>query len=500
MRTTAFALISLALVATCAVATNELWKDCRVGYFLRNMEPTTFETALPSSVSKVLDGVTHYRLIPGGFPDGMGYHFDGLATVLAFKFQNGKMKMTARRYESGAAEHFNRCIFLGTGTGPTVGIEPCVQNPGVNLLPIYGQLWLTIDTALWGRVDPETLETVKSDLGKVHVPSTVLNAHPACDRQKNECFVQYPCSQQQYPLTNQACIGKLVETPEGGLAVEEYGRSTLPYNMFIQHSHSPAVTPNYVVSKLDSFGKRFTNHPGLLKLLHQVSDNLWMVMDRRDNSTRILSSGVDKFVNNHFWNAFEDKDGNLVVDAVAATDGYLDAYFSDNLAAPANWSSLFTPPLRCLVPPPSAAKQEITCVNLLPTQADVVFDYPTFNPFFKANPSSKFTYGIAPSSRGADWFDSLIKLDTRDRTVSKRWSAPDTFLTEATYVPSQSARTVEDSGALLSVMYHPTSDSSTLGVFDPASLKLLAEIPLPTVVPFHAHGISCVGGQCFTNP
>lgn len=37
---------------------------------------------------------------------------------------------------------------------------PCLTNPVVNLLPIEGQLWLTIDTRFWGRMDPHTLDTL----------------------------------------------------------------------------------------------------------------------------------------------------------------------------------------------------------------------------------------------------------------------------------------------------------------------------------------------------
>ena len=40
---------------------------------------------------------------------------------------------------------------------------------------------------------------------------------------------------------------------------------------------------------------------GLLSKVHQQEDNLWMVMDRRTNSSRLLSSGDVSFVNNHFW-------------------------------------------------------------------------------------------------------------------------------------------------------------------------------------------------------
>jgi hypothetical protein len=55
------------------------------------------------------------------------------------------------------------------------------------------------------------------------------------------------------------------------MTVAELSRSTLAANKVIQHSHSPCVTPNYVVSKLDSFGLRVKPaDAGLLKLFHQV--------------------------------------------------------------------------------------------------------------------------------------------------------------------------------------------------------------------------------------
>ena len=57
-------------------------------------------------------------------------------------------------------------------------------------------------------------------------------------------------------------------------------QSKMPKNMDIQHSHSPCVTPNYVVSKLDSFGYHKDKdhaHRGMLSLVHQVEDALWFV-------------------------------------------------------------------------------------------------------------------------------------------------------------------------------------------------------------------------------
>ena len=53
---------------------------------------------------------------------------------------------------------------------------------------------------------------------------------------------------------------------------------------------------------------------------------------------------------------------------------------------------------------------------------------------------------------------------------------------------------------LLSVLYNTTSDQSSLGIFDAATLALLHLQPLSSVIPFHAHGIVCVDRRCYPNP
>jgi carotenoid cleavage dioxygenase-like enzyme len=460
------------------------------------MNETRFTTPLQPG-SAPLAGVTHYRLVPGLFPQGMAYHFDGLATVMSFTFDAQRLTIAAKRFASDAAQHYDECIFEGTGTGPTAGSRLCLTNPGVNLLPLFDQLWLTIDTAFWGRVDPTTLATVAG--AAVNVSSLVLNAHPACDPVARECFVQYPCSRAPlFPLTNQSCVGRLVWT-ELDLVVEEVARATLPEDKLIQHSHSPCVTPNYVVSKLDSFGPRFEPaDAGLLELLHQVEDDQWLVYDRRTGAVRVMFSNGMAFVNNHFWNCYEDPtSGAVVVDLVAATSGYLDAYFKAALAAPTNWSAMFHAPARCTVPVAGAA---IACEPFWAGAADagVIFDYPTFAPQVKMQPYD-FFYAIAASSPAAKWFDRLIKVSARGRAVLADWAAPGVFLTEASFVPGADPQ-AEDDGVLLSVVYNATADASALAVFDARTLGLVSWYELGQVIPFHAHGVTCQLGACYTNP
>ena len=74
-------------------------------------------------------------------------------------------------------------------------------------------------------------------------------------------------------------------------------------------------------------------------------------MDRSTNASRVLTSNTS-FVNNHFWNCYEDlSTDEIVVESVAATAHYLDTYFSEGLAQPSfTWSGALKQPIRCRIP------------------------------------------------------------------------------------------------------------------------------------------------------
>ena len=120
--------------------------------FLFNTMDASVKVSLPiNEQSQWLQNVVNYRNIPGVFPEGMDYYFDGLATLSKFEFKDGLFTMMTQNYHSRAFDEWEKCIFFGTGTGPTAPTdessrEICFKNPIVNMLPINGKLWLTIDT------------------------------------------------------------------------------------------------------------------------------------------------------------------------------------------------------------------------------------------------------------------------------------------------------------------------------------------------------------------
>lgn len=283
----------------------------------------------------------------------------------------------------------------------------------------------------------------------------------------------------------------------------------------------------------------------LLRFVRQGEDDAWLLMERATNRSHILRSSGHKFVNNHFWNCYEDEHtSEVVVEAVPATSDYLDNYFESNLKQKSTpWGKLLTSPLVCRVPMLSDARHQrqatgatrndtIACTLMFGSEASTIktdaqreiaqsghesrpaklsaassvlaFDYPTFNPRFKMR-SYQYFYAIAPASTTSRWFDTLIKVNraSTPAVVVSRWASPGIFLTEADFVPRSRGltRQDEDDGLLITILYNSTSDESLFAVFDARTLTPTGIYPMGVAVPFHAHGIVCVEGEaCFTNP
>jgi len=492
-----------------------------VGYFFRNMTAGSgFSLKIPGAPAW-LENQSIYRIAPGIFPDKplqWHFHYDGLSTPMKFTFgADGQLTMKSKPYESQVYKDLSQCqmaIWSGTGPyinpfgkiGPPVLNTECWVNPSVNPFPFNGQLWLTIDQAFWGRVDPDTLETIP---GKVDVTSQVLTAHPACDTVTNECFTNYPCTSKWWApndlssmWTKEICIGKFVTDGLKSMSVKEVSRAKLPHRMLVHHSHEPCMSKNYIIVKLDhfEFKKPEWQNGGVLKYVNQAEDNLWLLYDRRTNASRILDSGDFKFINNHFLNCREDGD-DIILDTSPSTSHYLDNYFDYNLQQEdRKWDTIMMPPRRCRIPTDPKATN-FTCEKLFTGgEWQGLFDFPTFNPLWKANPASRWWYGTAPIDNTALWMNSVIKGDNVERKVVATWSEPGVYTTEANFIPRPGA-TEEDDGVLFSMMYDSNIDQSLVVLLEPKTLKLISKTPIGFVIPYHSHGVLCnAAGKCFPNP
>lgn len=481
---------------------------------------STLDGKLPDELKWLsLNNVSHFRLIPGTFPEKMKYHFDGFASVMKFSFHDdGSITYIVKSYKSDAHDHYDTCDFYGSGTGPTHPAgQPCLINPVVNLLPIAGELWLTIDTRFWGSIDPDTLETIKP----IMLTDTItLNAHPACEPFSSVCYVEHPCVSN--PITDQVCISLLIPGEDGKQRIMKpllISQTTLPDKVMIQHSHSPSLTETLIISKIDSFELRKKpdeNTAGILKLMHQKENNLFMITNKVDNVSYIAKSNLS-FVNNHFWNSFDviDEATNKkvsIVSTIPATSTYLNQYFHTKLSEPSvDWESILSSPKKCVVPNPTLtdigtvdyediAKEEILCSELL--EEPRIMDYPTYNPLVKTK-HYKYFYAISlQNTTTSRWFDTIVKFDVDTGKLLSSWHRQGVYLTEVDFIPKDNVNNAEeDDGVLISVLYDSAQKKSALALFNAKDLSLIASFYLKgDRIGFHAHGIVCTAKQCYSNP
>jgi hypothetical protein len=120
---------------------------------------------------------------------------------------------------------------------------------------------------------------------------------------------------------DQVCVSQLLPggTESTNMMTRIVSNATLPEDKLLQHSHSPCITANWIIVKLDSFAPRHPvdHYHGVLRVLQQAEDNLWLAVNRSSGHSRVLTSN-SAFVNNHFWNCYES-DGSVVVETVATT-------------------------------------------------------------------------------------------------------------------------------------------------------------------------------------
>lgn len=232
----------------------------------------------------------------------------------------------------------------------------------------------------------------------------------------------------------------------------------------IPHSHSPCLTKDYMVIKLDSFEGHFSWNPnvnGVLTTSRQKEDNLWMVLDRKTNESFLSESNLS-FVNNHFWNCYQSKE-DIIVDSVASTHDYLFQYFRHNTDRMiTDWENLFKPPQRCII---KTKEKKVHCSDLLNVKR--YFDYPTYDPRLKTQgpPRYKEFYAISPQSTSSRWFDSIIKVDVASAQIVAEKNYPKyQFVSEADFIPTPN----QETGVLITIVYDQMLDKSFVDFLDSA--------------------------------
>jgi len=107
----------------------------------------------------------------------------------------------------------------------------------------------------WGRIDPDTLDTIVQANAINSAGTFILNAHPACDPHTGQCYVEHGDFTHDLPVSDKVGVS-LLATSELDITAHLLSENTIPTTVTLQHSHSPCVTPHFVVAKIDSFERR----------------------------------------------------------------------------------------------------------------------------------------------------------------------------------------------------------------------------------------------------
>jgi beta,beta-carotene 9',10'-dioxygenase len=458
--------------------------DPRVGFETQGEEISargvSLSGELPDWLAGTLVRVTPALLDPGGSP--VRHWFDGLAMLHGFEIAGGRVSYASRFLESRAYRHArDRGEFWGRGfaTDPCRSIFQRVSalfDPGttdncnVNVTRL-GERWVAMtETPIAIEFDPETLAT----LGPVDWAGRTdqATAHPHYDFERREA------------LSYSAHFGpsssyRLWAVPDGSRERRQVAKVPVREPAYM---HSFALTERYAVL----FDTPFKVNPLRLALGSKpfIENYGWkpergsrfLVIDRQAGRLRATVE-AEAFFTFHQVNAFEEG-GELVVDLVGFDDpSIIDALYLDNLRG-----DLHAPPASSLrryrLPLDGGSASRETLYDDSPVELPRIA--------YRSRNGKPYRFVYCAEQRGADFLDSLVKIDLRDGSAA-HWREDGCYAGEPVFVaaPSSSA---EDDGVVLSVVLDAASGRSFLLVLDARSFEELARAEVPQRIPFGFHG------------
>ncbi|XP_061924560.1 carotenoid-cleaving dioxygenase, mitochondrial-like [Entelurus aequoreus] len=482
---------------------------------------------------------------PGKFEIGnqkFNHWFDGMALLHQFKISEGQVTYKSRflSSESYQANNENNRITVsefGTVTVP----DPCknvfqrflskfelpkpTDNANVSFVTYKGDYYVSTETNLMHKVDPETLETTKKVNWSDFIAVNGATAHPHTEPDGTTYNMgnSYSSKGSYYNIIEvPPTKNNSKETLEGVkvlCSIPSVDKTKPSYY------HSFAMSQNYVVFieqpiKMDLLkivtaklrGKSISDgiywDPKLNTTFHLIHKKTGKV-----NSLKYIAKPLSTF---HQINAFEE-DGYLIIDMCASDDGTaIGNYNIQNLRKSGEdldevyntmcrvFPRRFVLPLNVddktpynqnlnNLPKSSATSLRIGKNKIFCTHEDLHgedlhqyggLEFPAIN-YDKYNTHPyRYFYGCGFRHLVGD---TLIKMDIQNKTM-KVWEQDDLYPSEPVFVPSPNA-TEEDDGVILSVVITPKMDKRTfLLVLDAKTFEELARAEVPVNIPYGFHG------------
>lgn len=469
------------------------------------------EGELPLDLRGVL-----YRNGPGRFSIGdqtYGHLFDGDGLVLRFaigstssdsrpriRYRNRFVRTDAFVHE----ERAGRMLYRGLGTNLPGGflanaLRLRFKNPAnTNVVYHGGRLLALWEGGLPHQLDPVTLDT----LGRYDFAGSLLNrsewwldrrisphlpfsAHPKLDAASGE-LINFGVVVGPHPRLHVYRVdrqGQLIHDRVEPIGLEAF-------------VHDFAITPNWLVFfvypvSFDSAKVLLGTSTGIdsLRPLPGSPTQVLLLPRNGGPARRFVASPCFVF---HFANAFEDQQGQVIVDGCRQTEYPVMPPLSQALSGQL-WDMPRAYLTRFVIDPQADEGSSLT-ETPLSTQAS---EFPRIHPARQGLPH-RFIWGVS-TAPGTPYnlYTSIVRHDVQTGELVQRQFSP-WLPGEAVMVPKSSLVSdgAEDDGYLLSVLYHGQTHRSALHILDARSLQTLCVAQLPHHVPPGFHGNFVPAADC----
>ncbi|AWO98473.1 Hypothetical protein SMAX5B_008472 [Scophthalmus maximus] len=505
--------------------------------------PNPINTNIIGRIPEWIEG-SFLRNGPGKFEIGnnrFNHWFDGMALLHQFKISNSQVTYRSRFLSSDSYKANKECNRIAVSEFGTVTMpDPCKNffqrflskfelpkssdNANVSFVTYKGDYYVSTETNVMHRVNPETLETTKKVNWSKFIAVNGATAHPHTEPDGTTYNMgnSYTTKGASYNIIRVPPTKKEAdETLEGATvlcSIPSVDKSKPSYY------HSFAMSENYVVFieqpiKMDlvkivtgklrakSISDGFFWDPSLNTIFHLIHKQTGKV-----SSVKYLAKPLSTF---HQINAYEE-DGFLIIDMCASDDGQaINNYNLQNLrksgeALDEVYNTLCRAfPRRFVLPlnvdhdtpyelnlnrPNTTAtsvrtgKQKVFCTHE-DLHGDDLHEYggmefpQIYYGKYNTHPYRYF-YGCGFRHLVGD---SLIKMDLQGKHM-KVWEQPGLYPSEPVFVPAPNA-TEEDDGVIMSVIITPNQDKSTfLLVLDAKTFEELGRAVVPVNIPYGFHG------------
>lgn len=428
-------------------------------YFSGNFAPVTEEVTLTElNVKGTIPAELTGRYLrsgpnPFGSYDPLNDHwFRAEGMIHGIRLENGKADWYRNRWV--------RTAEMATALGEDIAGRNLTFSPNIHIFPHGGKTWSLVESTMAPVEIGYELETIGQPAGW-----GTFTGHPKIDPDTGEmhgiCYdpQKYPKKIKYVVVDKNAILKKIVEVP-------------MPASVMI---HDMAITKNYVVI-FDlpirfSFKQLFKGH----KIPFEWSDEHEPrvgFLPRDGEAKDIIWCEVDPCFVFHPMNAYEDEDGNVVLDVFR-----LDYAFKDDIYGPMG---------------DSLPKFVRWTANLKTRRVSEVMidertrEFPELNRDLEGKP---YRFGYSMSATEDVTFPGFYKNDVISGESWYHDVGTGRFAAEPTFVPKAGAQG-EDEGYLMAYIYDDNRKASDLVIMDAQDFTAppLATIELPVRVPFGFHG------------